>query len=211
MKYGGLFMAHDFSLLQVIVKGGWTIGLLLLLSVAVFAVFFERWRAFRRAAGDPEVLLHSLRSFLESKDLSQAIGVCEDDGSIAGRVAGVGIRAAQAKQPRVPAMEREAKSLLLSLEMHLPILGTIGNIAPFVGLFGTVLGIIRAFKDLALSNTGGAAVVSQGIAEALIATAAGLFVAITAVIIFNGFQTRLDRMARSIEVMISELDEKLAG
>ena len=60
------------------------------------------------------------------------------------------------------AMEREAKIQLLRLEARLPLLATIGSIAPFVGLFGTVLGIIQAFQDLALANAGGAAVVVRG-------------------------------------------------
>ena len=85
---------------------------------------------------------------------------------------------------------------------------TIGSTAPFVGLFGTVLGIIRAFRDLALANAGGAAVVSQGIAEALVATATGLFVAITAVFIYNWFQSRLNEIAQEAEIVISEMNER---
>jgi biopolymer transport protein ExbB/TolQ len=78
-----------------------------------------------------------------------------------------------------------------------------------VGLFGTVLGIIRAFKDLALANAGGAAVVSQGIAEALISTAVGLFVAITAVFCYNLFQARLNAASMEAEIVMSELNERL--
>jgi len=79
------------------------------------------------------------------------------------------------------------------LERRLSILGTLGNNAPFIGLFGTVLGIIRAFHDLSLDVKGGASVVMTGISEALIATAAGLFVAIPAVIAYNYFQRRTAR------------------
>jgi len=79
------------------------------------------------------------------------------------------------------------------LDRRLAFLGTLGNNAPFIGLFGTVLGIIRAFHDLSLDVKGGANVVMSGVSEALIATAAGLFVAIPAVIAFNAFQRRVSK------------------
>src|SRR5262249_16978265 len=79
----------------------------------------------------------------------------------------------------------------LQLERNLAILGTLGNNAPFIGLFGTVLGIIKAFHDLSMNQGGGAGVVMSGISEALVATAIGLLVAIPAVIAFNYFQRRV--------------------
>src|SRR3954464_12253293 len=82
----------------------------------------------------------------------------------------------------------------LQYEQGLFILGTLGNNAPFVGLFGTVLGIIRAFADLSMSNKAGAQTVMAGISEALVATAVGLFVAIPAVLAFNVFQRLLKRV-----------------
>jgi len=93
----------------------------------------------------------------------------------------------------------------LRLSRYLAIIGTIGNIAPFIGLFGTVLGIIRAFADIAKIGAAGPAVVARGISEALVATAAGLFVAIMAVIVFNFFTTWLDRIAHRADNWASEL------
>ena len=89
----------------------------------------------------------------------------------------------------------------LALERRLGILGTLGNNAPFIGLFGTVLGIIKAFADLAKNQGGGAAVVMAGIAEALVATAVGLLVAIPAVVAFNIFQGRVRRTVGRIDTM----------
>ena len=80
----------------------------------------------------------------------------------------------------------------LHMEKNLNFLGTLGNNAPFIGLFGTVLGIIRSFHDLSLNMSGGASVVMAGISEALVATATGLFVAIPAVI-FNNYFLRMNR------------------
>jgi biopolymer transport protein ExbB len=81
----------------------------------------------------------------------------------------------------------------LLLERHLLVLGTLGNNAPFIGLFGTVLGIIKAFNDLALQGTAGSTVVMRGISEALVATALGLLIAIPAVVAYNHFQGRIKR------------------
>jgi biopolymer transport protein ExbB len=83
---------------------------------------------------------------------------------------------------------------------NLWVLGTIGAAAPFIGLFGTVLGIIRAFHAIALAGTGGFAVVAAGISEALIATALGLAVGIIAVVFYNYFQSRVDRIDASLRI-----------
>ena len=83
---------------------------------------------------------------------------------------------------------------------NLWVLGTIGSSAPFIGLFGTVLGIIRAFHAIALAGTGGFAVVASGISEALIATALGLGVGIIAVVFYNYFQARVDRIDAALRI-----------
>jgi biopolymer transport protein ExbB len=89
----------------------------------------------------------------------------------------------------------------LAMEKHLGILGTLGNNCPFIGLFGTVLGIIKAFADLSHNQGGGAAVVMAGIAEALVATAVGLMVAIPAVVAYNVFQGRVRRTLGRVDAM----------
>lgn len=81
----------------------------------------------------------------------------------------------------------------MELEKDLLVLGTLGNNAPFIGLFGTVLGIIKAFNDLAVAGTSGPAVVMRGVSEALVATAMGLFIAIPAVVSYNYFQGQIKR------------------
>jgi biopolymer transport protein ExbB len=204
-------MSQDFSLIQVMLKGGWAIGLLILLSILVFAVLYERWSYFRSHFQSRELVMAGLEPFLGRKSPQECIEACDRNGTLLARIIRAGLKAKSDKTDVQQAMEREAKIQLLKLEKHLPLLATIGSIAPFVGLFGTVLGIIRAFRDLALANAGGAAVVSQGIAEALIATATGLFVAITAVFIYNTFQARLNAMAQEAEIVISEMNERIGN
>ncbi|MGH7227919.1 MAG: MotA/TolQ/ExbB proton channel family protein, partial [Nitrospiraceae bacterium] len=90
------------------------------------------------------------------------------------------------------------------LETYLPFLATTGNITPFVGLLGTVLGIIDAFREIGQQGTASIAAVAPGVAEALIATAAGLFTAIPAVIAYNYYLTRIRRTAFRVEAFTVE-------
>jgi biopolymer transport protein ExbB len=107
------------------------------------------------------------------------------------------------------AVERERAQLGLRLRARLWLLGTIGAVAPFVGLFGTVVGIMRAFKDMAAHPGGGFAIVSSGISEALIATAAGIAVAIEAVVFYNFFTTRGAQLSLSMKIAAEEVLELL--
>lgn len=202
-------MTHDFSMIQVMLKGGWTLWVLAGMSILVFATLYERWGFFKANFRRREQVLAKLEPFLRRKDREECLEACDRDGTLLAKIVRAGLRAQAEKGNPAGAMEREAKTQLLRLETRLPLLATLASIAPFVGLFGTVLGIIRAFRDLALSNAGGAAVVSQGIAEALTATAAGLFVAISAVLIYNHFQAKLNEIAQEAEIVISEVSEKL--
>jgi biopolymer transport protein ExbB len=91
------------------------------------------------------------------------------------------------------------------LNKHLGIFGTLAFIAPLLGLLGTVLGVIRAFRDLALSGSGGPTIVAAGIAEALIATAAGIAVAVTSAVLYNYFTTRLRTIVQQFDLLSQEV------
>jgi biopolymer transport protein ExbB/TolQ len=101
-------------------------------------------------------------------------------------------------------MEREIVIETTTLESFTAIVGTIGSIAVYIGLFGTVLGIIRAFHDIAASGTGGINVVIKGISEALACTAAGLCVAVPAVTAYNFFIKKIDSFIKDMELAASE-------
>ena len=107
--------------------------------------------------------------------------------------------------------ERPATGQLLAyrLERGLPFLATTGNSAPFIGLFGTVIGIIQAFQGIAAAGSASLAIVAPGIAEALIATAAGLVAAIPASIFYNNFAARIDEIRASIDLFQQEFSEDL--
>ena len=100
------------------------------------------------------------------------------------------------------AVNSQRSATVLSLKRYLWALGTVGSSAPFVGLFGTVVGILKAFQSMSVAGTGGFKVVSQGIAAALVATAAGLLVAIYAVIAYNYFVARINGICHAVPALL---------
>ncbi len=170
----------------------WVLWILILLSVASVGVMIERAAFFaaRRLRGGDELARRLLGGDL--------VGALAAVGSRPGLEAEV-VRAAVAHAAKGPGAVREViagtvERLRIEYEIRLAFLGTLGNNAPFIGLFGTVLGIIRAFVDLARNPAAaGAGTVMAGISEALVATAVGLFVALPAVIAYNLFQRSLRR------------------
>jgi biopolymer transport protein TolQ len=107
------------------------------------------------------------------------------------------------------ALRRAATSEATQLESMIPFLATVGSAAPFIGLFGTVVGIINAFKSIAAAGSGGMAVVSGGIAEALVSTALGIFVAIPAVVAFNHFTGKIENFHVEMNRASSQLVNSL--
>lgn len=105
-------------------------------------------------------------------------------------------------------LERAASRLGRELRRSLWLLGTIGSLAPFIGLLGTVIGIIRAFEDMARTGSGGFAVVAAGISEALVATAAGLLVGVVAILAYNALSVRIATLLAEVREDAEELSEK---
>jgi len=170
---------------------GWVLWLLIGLSVLSVAVALERGAYFFRRRIGPK--FPELMRLCHAGNLAAASELASGD-SLEAEV----IRAAQSaasSSPEAVSMATAAtvEKKRIEYEQRLSILGTLGNNAPFIGLFGTVLGIIRAFADLSTAGKGGAQAVMGGISEALVATAVGLFVAIPAVLGFNFFQRLVRR------------------
>jgi len=192
--------------------------LLLIMSIYSIWVMVERFITFQKAKGRSLKLLGALSNVLTKGDYQQAIDITKKykDSHLA-KVIAAGLlefeaarRDKRAIDPEVPleaarqGMDRTAMITVAELKENLGVLATIGATAPFVGLFGTVIGIIHAFQKMATSG-GGIASVSAGIAEALITTAFGLFVAIPAVWAYNYFQNRIDRFTVEMSNSGSEM------
>lgn len=191
-------MIQQRLLAFTLLGAGWVLWLLLGLSVLSVAVMIDRAMYFarRRMSG----VFPELIRLCQQGELAKAALVAQGSDAMEAEVVRV---AAGMAGEGLEAVEKAVASTIdrrrLQYEQWLFVLGTLGNNAPFIGLFGTVLGIIRAFADLAAARSGGggtgtAATVMGGISEALVATAVGLFVAIPAVLAFNIFQRLLKRV-----------------
>ena len=192
--------------------------LMILMSIYSIWVMVERYIVFQRAKNQSLKLLGALSNVLTRGDYQQAIDVTKKfkDSHLA-KVISAGLlefeaarRDKRTADPEMPVeaarqgMDRTAMITVAELKENLGVLATIGATAPFVGLFGTVVGIINAFSKMATSG-GGIAVVSAGISEALVTTAFGLFVAIPAVWAYNYFQNRIDRFTVEMSNSGSEM------
>ena len=170
----------------------WVLHLLIILSILSVAITVERIIHFAWRRDDLEGLREALNARLQEGDIDGARERLAKSRSHVARIVGHGLDAIRRGPAAVEeVLQGAAKMEKLRMERGLAFLGTLGNNAPFIGLFGTVLGIIRAFQDLALNTTDGSAAVMAGIAEALVATAVGLLVALPAVAVFNAFQRRI--------------------
>lgn len=202
-------MIERITHLMVESGAAWVLWLLFALSAVSVAIALDRAWVFRRSHGNVAALVPKLRRLLRN-DPPAALKLLESEPSVEARVVAAGLNEAQ--QGAAAAEEAMAAAMGLErarLEKRLLFLGTVGNNAPFVGLLGTVIGVVGAFQELGkpVSNAVGAASslaperVMGTIAEALVATAVGLVVAIPAVAIFNYFQGRVTAALADAETL----------
>ncbi len=202
---------------------------LVLFSIGSWAVILYKWRLFRAlevsdqrfltAFGRYEYPLEASRDAHRHKDSALVavyveVAACYQlDGNGGSRLADESLRAGGEGLPTQRYVERvlahAIQEQINKTESYLPFLATTGNITPFVGLLGTVLGIIDAFREIGLQGTASISAVAPGVAEALVATAAGLFVAIPAVIAYNYFLGRVRQMAFRMDRFAIELTNAL--
>ena len=180
----------------------WVLWLLLASSVVSVAVMIERALFFYKIKMNLADFTEMLSEKLAAGDEEGLKKNCYQSPSLETQLV---IRALDYKDHGAKAMDERVSGFILgerqNLDRGLVILGTLGNNAPFIGLFGTVIGIIQAFADLASNPAGGPSVVMAGISEALVATAVGLLVAIPAVVAYNAFQRLVKRKMANAEAV----------
>jgi biopolymer transport protein ExbB len=185
---------------------------LVALSLISITIMIERAIYFIGQRPDISGLIESLPEMLARGDVSSAENKLKNIKGVAAEVSRAALKEARrgpkaADEAATGALIRER----LRMERNLAFLGTVGNNAPFIGLFGTVLGIIQAFHNLSLNTQGGASMVMAGISEALVATAIGLLVAIPAVVAFNIFQRRIKTLLGDADSLIHAILAGLNG
>jgi biopolymer transport protein ExbB len=184
------------QILELLNQGGLTVYPLAVGSILALWILFERMWRFRGIDRGTRKLTQDTIEKLVRRDLAGARGLCEASKA---PIAKIFLEAMRWRNIALEDLERviatSRQEAAASLKRRLWIVGTIGSLAPYIGLFGTVVGIIRAFQDMAEHGAGGFEVVAAGISEALVATAAGLFVAIIALLFFNYLQVRVGAIA----------------
>ncbi len=195
--------------------GGVTMAIIIACSVIALGVAIERLITLWDVSDAARKLGEAVGKHLLRGDVAAARTTAERSDALAADIFLAGFERADRNRGSgvETAVDRERAQVTLKLKKNLWILGTIGATAPFVGLFGTVAGIMRSFRDLGLDvqagGTGGTAAVMTGISEALIATAAGILVAVEAVVIYNYFQARLGRVSVELKLLAEEFVELL--
>jgi biopolymer transport protein ExbB len=190
----------------------WVLWLLIALSIVSFAIMIERAYYFLTHGIDVDSLAGDLRRLLAKGSLADARSRVKASDSAEMTIVAAGLDEVERGVDSVAeAMVGQKARERMRLERNLAFLGTLGNNAPFIGLFGTVLGIIRAFHELSGNQAGGVAVVMAGISDALVATAVGLMVAIPAVVGFNYFNRRVRQTLANVDSLAHVVLAQLKG
>ena len=175
--------------------------LLLLLSVVSIGMILERYFALRKVTAESQRIRSRIKLALQSNSVEDVEDIAKDPNSMEGRAAGYAMK--HMRESGSKGLEEIFNTFALTerpeLERFLNFLATVGSNAPYIGLFGTVLGIMKAFNDLAQSPEAGQQTVMAGISMALVATAAGLFVAIPAVIFYNYYSKQVRGIFQSLD------------
>lgn len=197
-----------FNLREIFLIGWPILSVLLICSVLSVAIILERWVFFsRRRINIPKFMDKIPKVLSSGKEGAQHAASLGEPALTLLRSA---LSTNGTRSTIEMALDRAIRMQVADMEKFVPLLGTVAGVAPFIGLLGTVIGIIRAFKLIAVSGAGGPQVVAGGIAEALVATALGLFVAIPALVFYNHFSTKIRRLTESMEICADEIVEVFA-
>ncbi len=200
--------AQGLDLIDIIHKGAIATYPLILLSIISVTVVLERLWSLRNISSITLRITESLLEPIKKGQRDLAIAICRQNShSPAGRIF-LNMLDREGSRQLETANTFATEALFeetQNLKKHLWILGTVASSAPFIGLLGTVVGIIKSFESMAIAGTGGFAVVAAGISEALVATALGLAVAIIAVIFYNYFQIRISNLNGLFRIQVAKV------
>ena len=192
--------------LELLFLGGWSMIPIVLLSVLMVALIWERVRALRRAQGDPDTLTRNVADYVGSGDVTGAMAYCRERNSPASRILMRGLeRLGRPIGEIKEAVQEAGRRETFALEKRMDLLASIAAIAPMLGFLGTVTGMIGAFRQIqryeGLVNP---SLLAGGIWEALVTTAAGLAVGLLALFAYNLLVGRIARLVNGLERVSSD-------
>lgn len=196
---------------ELLKAGGPVLYFLIFLSIISLGVILERFFVYRRKVNVSRKLIAYARFQLKDKNYAKIIDACKKNLAKDTPAANLLLKLLTSAKRGVALRELAQATVeweTTKLNARLSLLATLGSTTPFIGLFGTVLGVMTAFRDLAAvsgASTAGSSVVAAGIAEALINTAAGLFVAVPAVVAYNYFTSKINFFEKELENLAEEV------
>jgi biopolymer transport protein ExbB len=200
------------TLIDLIQRGGWVMYPILLCSLVALAIIMERLWCLRRGQVIPRSLVVSVNDLLIRRQYNDAAFLCQDGPNAAARLIKLGLKMIGQSRPVFKdAMEESGRREAVNLSAHLELLGVIASISPLLGLLGTVAGMIDAFGTVAQAGLGNPGLLAGGIGQALLTTAAGLVVAIPAMVIHRLLLSRVETLTGDLEDLGADLLEALAA
>jgi len=202
---------QGINLLDMAVKGGWIMLVLLLLSIVCFYIFFNRIAAFRKADINDPHFLDRVLDYMKNGETKSAQIFCQASASPLSRIVekGIGLAGHDTKDIQM-GMENAANIEIAKLEKGLSGMSTIASAAPMIGFLGTVIGMVRAFWEMAgAGNNIDVSLLSGGIYQAMITTVGGLIVGIIALFAYNYLVSRVDSIANKMESFIQDFSVNL--
>ena len=199
-------------MIEVLFSGGWLMLPIVICSVLSLAISLERAVTLRVAKIAPSDLMSSVWLWIKSDQMTNQRMAEIKQSSPLGAIIIAGLNSASLSRERMQeSIEEAAATVVHEMERYLTALGTIAAITPLLGLLGTVIGMIKVFTAIMLEGSGNAAVLAGGISEALITTAAGLFVAIPTLIFHRYFHRKVDSLVLEMEQQAVRLVDSIHG
>lgn len=197
---------------ELIKSGGWVMWPIIICSVTAVAIIAERFWSLQKKLVSPPELVPQVGQWLTRKEINPAHITALADSSPLGRILAAGLVNRNHDREIVKeAVEDTGRHVVPELERYLNTLGTIATISPFLGLLGTVIGMIEMFSGIGTQGVGDPSIVAGGIAQALITTAAGLGVAIPSVMFYRYFRGKVNELLLDMEQQAIKLIEIMRG
>lgn len=199
------------SVWELVLKGGWVIAILALLSIITVYIFIERFIAINRASSEDENFMNNIRDFMHEDRIDSAMALSKSNKSPIARMIEKGLsRIGKPLNDVNAAIENIGKLEVSKLEKNIAALATIAGAAPMLGFLGTVLGMIKAFYDMSMAgNNIDIALLSTGIYQAMITTVGGLIVGIIAYVCYNILVSRVEKLVFKLEARATEFMDVL--
>ncbi|MBN1384185.1 MAG: MotA/TolQ/ExbB proton channel family protein [Elusimicrobia bacterium] len=199
----------QFSLIQVFVKS-FAMWLLLVISIVGLTFAIERIRYFMKNRKDIREFCERIKEMIAKGQFREIIDICRKEPAPVSRMIENGLQDPKMDTTIIyELMSNVINREKVHMENNVGTIGTISHIAPLIGLFGTVAGIIKSFYSIALTGSGGSDVIAMGVAEALVTTATGILIAVPAVILYNYFVRKISVIVQALSIVRDEIITEL--